>query len=142
MDRRRILFAIGLALIGACGCVRDQFEKNSVVTAKEQAKAPKVSPASVEVASHVDELAQRIIEQNTFTGIEPVVTVIGIPDAVLFHRGPSQLFISEGLVKKCKTEPELAAVLCSELGQMMAQKRAGIQVGRDRDTIPASALPE
>jgi predicted Zn-dependent protease len=142
MNRRFALRLLGGLAFGFAGCLGSQLEKNSVVTSRDQAKAPKVSPASLQVAGRVDELAHRVIDQNTFTGIEPVVTVIGVPDAVLFHRGPSQLFISEGLVKKCKTDAELAAVLCSELGQMMSQKRAGVRVGRDRDANPAPAPPE
>jgi hypothetical protein len=104
-------------------------------------KAPKLSAASLETAQRVDDLSKRILEQNTFTGIEPVVRVISVPEAILFHRGQTELFISEGLVKKCKTEPELAAVLCTELGRMMAQKRAAIVVGRAPDPIPDVALP-
>jgi predicted Zn-dependent protease len=141
MNRRSAIRLLGLALTSA-GCFGNQLEKNSIVTERDKSRAPKVSPASVQVAGRVDELAHRIVEQNTFTGIEPVVTVIGVPEAVLFHRGPSQLFISEGLVQKCKTDPELAAVLCSEMGQMMSQKRAGIRVGRDRDGNPGPAPPE
>ena len=104
-------------------------------------REPKVSTASVETARRVDELSKRIVEQNTFTGIEPIIRVVGVPEAVLFHRGPTELFISEGLVKKCKTEAELAAVLCTELGKMMSQKRAVIVLGRNVDPIPDVALP-
>jgi len=104
-------------------------------------REPKVSEASVETARRVDELSKRIVEQNTFTGLEPIIRVVGVPEAVLFHRGPTELFISEGLVKKCKTEAELAAVLCTELGKMMSQKRAVIVLGRNVDPIPDVALP-
>lgn len=104
-------------------------------------KEAKIGAASVEHARRVDELAKRILDQNTFTGIEPVVRVIGVPESVLFHRGVNELFISEGLVKKCKTEAELAGVLCTELGKMMAQKRSAVAVGRTPDPIPEIALP-
>jgi predicted Zn-dependent protease len=51
------------------------------------------------------------------------------------------LFISEGLVNLCKSDAELAAVLSSELGQMVAEKKAGRRAGADRDSFPEVALP-
>lgn len=104
-------------------------------------EAPKVPPAHLETAQKVEMMGRRIIAQNTFTGIEPMFYAMGVPEPVLFHRGTEELFISEGLVKQCKTEDELAAVLCTELGQMMAEKRGARRAGADRDTIPDSALP-
>jgi hypothetical protein len=126
--------ACASAAIGSStGCLTDPWDAKP--------KAPKVSEASLESARRVDDLAKRILDQNTFTGIEPVIRVVGVPEAVLFHRGQTELFISEGLVKKCKTEAELAAVLCTELGKMMAQKQAAVIVGRTPDPIPEVALP-
>src|SRR5262249_32378475 len=81
-------------------------------------KAPKMTPASLQTAERVETLGRRIIAQNTFTGLEPLFHTIGVPDLILFHRGTEELFVSEGLVNKCKTEAELAAVLCAELGRM------------------------
>jgi hypothetical protein len=98
-------------------------------------------PAHLETAERVQDLGQKIIAKNTFTGIEPLFMTQGIPETVLFHRGAEELFISEGLVKQCKTEAELAAVLCSELGQMVAEKRAVRRVGADRDYFPDAGLP-
>ena len=93
------------------------------------------------VAERVDVVSKKIVVQNTFLGIDPLFHTLGVPESARFHRGPQNLFISEGLVKKCKSEDELAAVLCSELGQMVAEKRAVRSVGSDRETIPDAALP-
>lgn len=87
------------------------------------------------VAERVEMLGRKIIVQNTFTGIEPQIFTIGVKESVLFHRSSEELFISEGLVNKCKTEAELAAVLCAELGQMVAEKRTAKMTGRDVDPI-------
>ena len=91
-------------------------------------KAPK---ADLATAQRVDELGRKIIAQNTFTGIEPMFHTIGVQETVLFHRGTEELMVSQGLVKQCKTEAELAAVLCSELGQMMADKRGAAAAARN-----------
>ena len=80
--------------------------------------------ASLQTAERVETLGRQIIAQNTFTGLDPLFHTIGVPEPMLFHRGTAELFVSEGLVNRCKTEAELAAVLCSELGQMMAEKQA------------------
>ncbi|MFO0805557.1 MAG: hypothetical protein U0791_20845 [Gemmataceae bacterium] len=134
MKRREFLrLACASAALGPVGCFRQLWE--------EKPKEPKLSAASVEHIRRVDDLAKRILDQNTFTGVDPVIRVLGVPESALFHRGANELFISEGLVKKCKTEPELAAVLCTELGKMMSQKRAAIAVGRTPDPIPEVALP-
>jgi hypothetical protein len=133
---RRIPFQLAGAAIAAglsTGCFLPFLD--------DSPKEAKIGAASVEHARRVDDLSKRILEQNIFTGIEPVVRVIGVPESVLFHRGVNELFISEGLVKKCKTEPELAGVLCTELGRMMAQKRSAVAVGRTPDPIPEIALP-
>jgi predicted Zn-dependent protease len=106
----------------------------------EKSNEPKVTEASVEAARRADEMAKRIIDQNTFTGLEPIVSVVSVPDSVLFHRG-SQVIISDGLIRKCKTDGELAAVLCWELGSMQAQKPAVRVIKRTTDPIPTEALP-
>jgi hypothetical protein len=95
----------------------------------------------LEYSARVEELGHRIIAQNTFTGIEPMFLTVGAPESVLFHRGAEELVISDGLVKQCKTDAELAAVLCSELGQMVAEKKAVRRVGADRDSFPNNGLP-
>ena len=103
--------------------------------------APRYSPAHIAQAARVEELTRKIVAQNTFTGIEPSVFAIGADDAVLFHRGTDELVISDGLIKQCKTEAELAAVLCAEFGHMVAEKRNARRAGADRDTIPDAGLP-
>ncbi|MCE9561405.1 MAG: hypothetical protein K8U57_05065 [Planctomycetes bacterium] len=102
---------------------------------------PKIPADHLETSQQVEMLGRRINTQNVFTGIEPHFYMMDIPEVALYHRGTEELFISKGLVKKCKTEAELAAVLCTELGQMIAEKRGVKRAGGDRDTIPDAALP-
>lgn len=110
----------------------------------EEVKTPSMKQypqASLPIAERVDSLGRKIIAQNTFTGIEPMFWAVGVPEPMLFHKGYQELYISEGLVKQCKNEAELAAVLCSELGQMWAEKQAARRVGAERDTFPEVGLP-
>jgi hypothetical protein len=136
--------AAGAALLFSTGCAHDgewsvrkalgleETPPNRVVTAP-----PKDVPAaSLAAAQRVDELGRKLVAQNTFIGIEPLFMAIGVKESVLFHIGTEQLVISEGLVEKCGSDAELAAVLCSELGQMVAEKRTAKALGREVDPIP------
>lgn len=104
-------------------------------------QSPDAAAASLPDAQRVENLGRRIITQNTFTGLEPFFHTIGIPEPALYHRGTAELFISSGLVRQCKTDEELAAVLCTELAVMVAEKRAAVAAGRDGDSI-VTGTPE
>jgi hypothetical protein len=146
MNRRR-RFALVAGLLGLAGCEHlDFFKPQDALTGgtgwytlgkKVQTPEPeKVSPASLQTAERVETLGRQIIVQNTFTGLDPLFHTMGIKDLALFHRGTAELFISEGLVNRCKSDAELAAVLCAELGRMQADLRSARRVGRDKEPIP------
>lgn len=138
MSRFAALVA-GLAVLLPTGCMHDgEWSARKLLgwdDGKPNFDAKKLPAPSLQTASRVEVLSRRIIAQNTFTGIEPQIFTIGVKETTLFHRGPNELFISEGLVNACKTDEELAAVLCSELGQMMAEMRTAKNYGRDVDPI-------
>ena len=133
---------LGLAVLLA-GCVSDEWAKNSLNGVPVKTPDPaQVSPASFQAAQRVETLGQRIVEQNTFTGLDPLFHTLGVAEPVLFHRGPDELFISEGLVRRCKTDAQLAAVLCGELGRMMAERRSAKAVGVDLQSVPDRPSPD
>ena len=83
--------------------------------------------ASLEVASRVDSLGRQILAANPQfdqTGFKPLFLTIGVPAVTVFHQGPGVLFVSEGLVRRCATDAELAAVLCTEMGRMISEREA------------------
>lgn len=82
------------------------------------------SPASEEAAKRVGLVGQKILLANPQLSIRPLFRTIGAPHQEIFHQGLDQLFITEGLVKRCSTEGQLAAVLCVELGRMAAERDA------------------
>ncbi len=81
-------------------------------------------PANAEVAVRVDTLGRNLLAANPQLGIRPMFQTIGVPQLEVFHRGTNELFITEGMVMSCKTEGQLAAVLCTELGKMIAEREA------------------
>jgi hypothetical protein len=79
-------------------------------------------PATTEVATRVSSLGQKILNANSQLGIRPLFITIGAPSGEVFHHGTASITITEGLVKQCPSEGQLAAVLCHELGKMMAER--------------------
>jgi hypothetical protein len=141
MDRRAASgFACGLLLL--CGCVHEGTFSVEKLLGWDEPTATAAAPVSLKTAERVDTLGRRIVAQNPFTGLEPLFHVVWVRESVLFHRGTAELFVSASLAEKCKTEPELAAVLCSELGKMVAEKRRAASVGKDRDSIQNVTLPD
>src|SRR5262245_7357789 len=139
--------AAGAALLFSTGCTHDgqwSVQKALGLDDNPQHRVatpnPKtLPPASLATSQRVDELGRKLVAQNTFCGFEPgkpLFMVTGHKEAILFHRGTDELIISEGIVEKCQSEAELAAVLCWEMGQMVAEKRTAKALGREVDPIP------
>jgi len=141
MDRRAAIgFACGLLLI--CGCTHTGTLSVEKLLGWEESGPMNVTPESLKTAERVDALGRRIIAQNPFSGLDPLFHVVWVRETVLFHRGNAAVFVSAGLVEKCRTEPALAAVLCAELGKMSAEKRRAAQLGKDREGITSVTVSE
>src|SRR5262245_32477987 len=116
------------SVLAVAGCVGDG-EKLPCVTPSPfspppPAKLARVShaPGSQEEAMRVSLVGQKLLLANKETGLRPVFHTIGVPNAEIFHKGTGELFITEGLTKQCKTEPQLAAVLAFEMGRMVSER--------------------
>lgn len=81
------------------------------------------APANVEAAARVDTLGRKLVGCNKI-GLKPVFRTIGSPQPEIFHIGQAEVDVTEGLVNQCKTEGELAAALCTELGKMVSEREA------------------
>lgn len=69
----------------------------------------------------------------------------GLPKLEIFHRvqsGVAQVWITEGLVKECKTDGELAAILSQELGKMASEEIAKSQPLRGEWDRPPLMSPQ
>jgi len=83
------------------------------------------SPASEEAATRVGVIGQKLITANERLAVRPLFRTVGSPTPEIFHRGTSEILITEGLVKQCTTDAQLAAVLSQELGKMVSEREAG-----------------
>ncbi len=128
--RRRIAI-IGL-LLAAGGCVATDgglsvvssgfFEEKPDLTATPAGSLIH-DPASEEAGKRVVQVGGQIVASNPKLGFKPAFTTIGAPWEEIFHRGDKAVFITEGLVRDCLTDGQLAAVLCHELGKIAAERQ-------------------
>jgi hypothetical protein len=81
-------------------------------------------PASTELSLHVDAIGRAILKANKDVALEPLFASLTFPQAEIFHRGTNLVYVTDSLVKQCKTDAELAAVLALELAKMVAEREA------------------
>jgi hypothetical protein len=81
------------------------------------------APAGGDTAMRVDFIGRKVLNANSQAGLQPFFATAGCSQPELFHRGVT-LYITEGLVKQCQTEGQLAAVLSFELARMVAEREA------------------
>ncbi len=148
MDRRRLAVLAALPLSAALGCFTDQngmlvptnpFGGNSSVPRTVVANAP----ATQEAERRVLGVGQKLLQANQPLALRPAFMTIGSPTPEVFHAGTTQVVITEGLVRRCETDEQLAAVLAVELGKMASDReaQAGLQTRNpDREPPPSPGV--
>jgi predicted Zn-dependent protease len=109
---------------GISGCLTadtDRFGRTSKTAIPPRDKLPK---GSLEAASRVDSIGRQIRGANPDISVDPLFLTIGSPSVTAFHRGTTEIYVSDGVVQRCKTDGELAAVLCNELAKMTVEAQA------------------
>lgn len=124
--RRRLLVFGGLWCLAAAGCWFDgeQTPESFFRTPVPVGGLPPVTPAGTEAAARVDIVGRRVLAANPHIGAKPLFRTVGATHSEVFHRGTSDVFVTEGLVKQCQTDGQLAAVLALELGKLVAEREA------------------
>lgn len=122
----RIVAVLALAV---CGCQDSRFFRSARSFVGKPVEVPQSKEASIQAAARVDQVGRQILAANVFCGVDAAFQVVGNDEPVLFHRGQQSVFISDSLVNRCQTDEELAGVLCSELGKMVAEKRNAARMG-------------
>jgi hypothetical protein len=157
----RILGVLGVMIAIMPGCVGPESQTAVVATSpfpSTQAPATRArasfAPPSTAVAARVDTIGRNILAANSQAGIKPLFRTIGVTQLEVFHRGTAEVDITEGLVKQCASDGQLAAILCQELGKMVAEREASadakikvpqaeppmdVRVGHDGDSAYGAA---
>ena len=110
--------AVLLALAGT-GCVFLGAKPSGQVIGKNA----KIDEASLELAERVEDVSQKLLHGTPLGVPEMDVLMVGLPDPELFHRDSHVLYISEGLVKQCKDDGTLAAMLARDIATMTIEYR-------------------
>jgi hypothetical protein len=129
---RALIATTGLALLGLTGCL-DEFVNEPSIHNKV-IDVPQLPEASVAVAARVDVIGRQLLGQNPFLGVEPTFHTYGREEPEITHPDLNGVLVTEGLVKQCRSDDELAAVLALELAKMAAERRAA-------DRLKAERLP-
>jgi len=117
-----------VAVLGVAGCVdgefRDPFANRSPAGKNERGLDPSSAPAaSTKTATRVDAVAKAVIaDAGADLPDKPVFSTLGVTEPMIFHRGTGQVVLSEGLVERCATDADLAAIICHELGKVAAAR--------------------
>ena len=146
--KARLVVLIPGVMLATVGCLSDEKKLTTVSaspfgkTARTQAATFKQAPpATQEIALRVDRVGKQIVTANPQIKQKVVFMTIGRPQEEIFHqtqKDVSTIWATEGLVKQCKNDGELAAVLSQELGKIVSEQM--VQARPARNPIPASLL--
>lgn len=137
---RRGLTVIVPMLVLVCGCLEDE-TRSQLIAPSSIPPRPAItperytshSPATEETGRRVLSIGQKLVLANPQMGMRPIFLTVGAPHPEIFHRGGGaegyQVYISEGLVKLCQNDNELAALLAMELGRMVSEREAMAPLG-------------
>jgi hypothetical protein len=133
----RALRWAGIALVAISGCVPlDAFRQDSDLAQVPTSPFPpsvvqtvkrsnlNTPPAKEDIAWRVDAVGRKLIAANPQAGLQPRFGTIGVAEPEIFHADQTIVYVTEGLVRQCRSEAELAAVLASELGKMVSEREA------------------
>jgi hypothetical protein len=82
-----------------------------------------VPDTTVQMAARLATVGQTLLTANPFAGVTPNFFVMSTAEPAVAHPDVFGVFVSEGMLAKCPTDDDLAAVVALELGAMIAEKR-------------------
>jgi hypothetical protein len=80
------------------------------------------APATEAEGLRVDQVGKKILVANPQLNLHPLFLTLGVPEEEVFHQDTRSVYVTEGLSRQCKSEAQLAAVLCLELGRMAVER--------------------
>ena len=124
--------AVGFCVLclGMAGCLspdgKTEMPWDTVARRMEPDREPPKGPiASTKSATRVHAIGAKLVSSNPNEfARQPVFFTAGIQEPMLFSQKDGQIVISEGLVNRCASDDELAALLCVELGKLLLNSLA------------------
>jgi hypothetical protein len=122
MRRWIVAIACSTSLAGCMDGDRNPFPSRGNYRSDRDSN-PNMPVASVKAATRLDAIGAQIVAANKADiGVKPLFFAVGIEKPMVFHRGTSEIVVSEGLMAKCQTDAELAAVISNELAKMIVER--------------------
>lgn len=91
---------------------------------KSTAAKVNYSAADKELAWRVEGIGSQILTANPQIGMKPRFAIYGTDKTEVFHTGSYLIHVTDGLVKKCHSDGEVAAVLALEMAEMVVEREA------------------
>lgn len=134
--RRGHVVVVVAALAGE-GCIEGFTRGESRQFVNEPVSTPALPQESVAIAARVDRVGRELLDAVPFFPVDPTFHTVALQDLILAHPDLNGVFVSEGVVGRCRSDGELAAILATELGQMAAEKRTADRLRNDNgDAVP------
>lgn len=141
-------------LIAVVGCLPLQlFDEPKTATvssnpfglqAHDRSAKVNYQPADEAMATRVDAVARKLLADNPQIGLRATLfaTIGNAPQPEIFHTGPHMVYVTDGLVRRCASDAELAAALAVELSKIVAEREAGASPDmRSPDRLPPIQVP-
>jgi hypothetical protein len=131
---RRLFLLVPLAL---AGCMPSELTAPFDRMLSRKFDEPPGREAPLAAAARVDQVGRQVIAANPFVGGDVSFQCVGSDEPAVFHRDTHSVFVTDTMVNRCQTDGELAAVLCSELAVMNAERRnAARMTGEPLPNVP------
>src|SRR5262245_34206975 len=120
--RQLVVFVFALSLCPGClpAWLREPASPGMTQTPVAGAS---VSDATVHMAARLSNVGQTLLTASPFAGITPNFFVMSTSEVSVAHPDAFGVFVSEGMMAKCRSDDDLAAVVALELGAMITEKR-------------------
>lgn len=131
----RVLAALPLLLL-SLGCVEESQRGLLVPPGSEPPKTTALrpifqgtrDPGHEASTKRLYAVGGRLIEANPQAGLRPQFASVGAPHPEIFHSGGGLsgylIVASDGLINRCKSDAELAAVIAMEMGKIVAERES------------------
>lgn len=118
---RSVLFF--LAVSACSGCLLARSRQPDAGMKQSPVAGTDVGPATVGMAARLNALGRTLVTASPFAGVSPNFFVMSTSEVAVAHPDAFGVFVSEGMIAKCPTDEDLAAVLALELGAMISERR-------------------
>jgi hypothetical protein len=82
------------------------------------------SPGDKMQTARVTQLGNQLLTANLEIGMRPKFAIYGTENTEIFHTGTHMIHVTDGLVRKCASDGQVAALLAYEMAQMVIEREA------------------